>query len=399
MTIGAKSQSGIWVLLACMILTLSLGSVHAFSVFLETLEGRFNASRSDVSLIYSFALASITVSVLFGHFIYNRLHPVLLVSLILLFAAAGCAIAGQATNLQMAWLGYSVLFGSANGFGYGFALKFSAQSNPDIKGFAMGCVTATYALGAAVAPVPFKLLLNLGGFTSAMNGLAIALLIILLPVTFLVVKGKAQLKITQFEKNSNLKRQRWLVVKLWLGYGTAVATGLMIMGHATGIAKAGGLNGQLVVYAPIVIAIFNMFGSLMGGWLADRAPIRLVLMAFPAFSVISLLMISLFDHGFATICGLAFIGFAYGATIVAYPAAVSSLFGVVFGVRVYGQIFTAWGIAGLLAPWFAGILFERFGDYKVALALAAAIGLASLVTARFFPANIGINSDIKKNIY
>ena len=120
----------------------------------------------------------------------------------------------------------------------------------------MGCVTATYALGAAVAPVPFKLLLNLGGFTSAMNGLAITLLIILLPVTFLVVKGKAQLKLSKFEKHSNLKQKRWLIVKLWLGYGTAVATGLMTMGHATGIARAGGLNEQLVVYAPIVIAIF-----------------------------------------------------------------------------------------------------------------------------------------------
>ena len=119
---------------------LGVHDIDAFSGFCaclfrlsRTLEGRFNASRSDVSLIYSFALASITVSVLFGHFIYNRLHPVLLVSLILLFAAAGCAIAAQATNLQMAWLGYSVFFGSANGFGYGFALKFSAQSNPDIK--------------------------------------------------------------------------------------------------------------------------------------------------------------------------------------------------------------------------------------------------------------------------
>ena len=139
-----------------------------------------------------------------------------------------------------------------------------------------------------------------------------------------------------------------------------------------------------------------MFGSLMGGWLSDKVPIRLALMVFPAFSVISLLMISLLDDGIATICGLAFIGFSYGATIVAYPAAVSSLFGVVSGVRVYGQIFTAWGITGLLAPWFAGILFERFGNYNEALAVAAAIGLASLVTAHFFPANIGINPDIKK---
>ena len=381
------------VLLACMILTIALGSLHAFSVFLETLEGHFEASRSDVSLIYSFALAALTISVLFGHLFYDRLRPVFLVSLILILAAAGSALAAQATNLPMVWLGYSLLFGGANGLGYGFALQCAAQSNPDMKGVAMGCVTATYALGAALAPIPFELLLRLGGFASAMNGLAIVLLAILPLAAFLLHKGKARLKATKPRKNGKSIRQIWLVVKLWLGYGTAVAAGLMIMGHATGIAKASGLNAQLVVSAPIVIAVFNMFGSLVGGWFADKATVRQTVMAFSALSVFALFAIALFGGGAMTICGLALIGFAYGGTIVAYPAAVASMFGVVAGVRVYGRVFTAWGIAGLFAPWFAGILFERSGDYQIALAAAAIVGAASLITARFLPFDGGVVPD------
>ena len=384
---GSISRNGILVLLACMILTLSLGSVHAFSIFLENLEGRFDVSRSEVSLIYSFALASITVSVLFGHLIYNYLHPVLLVLLIAITAATGCALAAQAMNLHMIWLGYSVLFGGANGLGYGFALQCSAQANPQIKGLSMGCVTATYALGAALAPVPFEILLNQGGFTLAMNGFAIAMLIISPFVAYLLVKGKAVLKVTTPKENRISPRQRWLIVKLWLGYGTAVAAGLMIMGHATEIAKAGGIDDQKVVYAPIIIALFNMLGSLVGGWFSDQATVRQNVMAFPALSVISLIIITVFGGDLLTVCGLALIGFAYGATIVAYPAAVATLFGVVSGVHVYGRIFTAWGMAGLFAPWFSGVLFERFGNYQMALATAAVVGVASVAIAHFFPAD------------
>ncbi len=40
------------------LLTLSLGSIHAFSVFVEPFELRFGARRAAVSLVYSFALVS-----------------------------------------------------------------------------------------------------------------------------------------------------------------------------------------------------------------------------------------------------------------------------------------------------------------------------------------------------
>ena len=46
--------------------------------------------------------------------------------------------------------------------------------------------------------------------------------------------------------------------------------------------------------------------------------------------------------------------------------------------RIYGRVFTAWGAAGLLGPWLAGVLFDLSGDYRIALLVAAAIGLGSV---------------------
>lgn len=379
-------RNGVLVLLACMALTLVLGSVHAFSVFLEPLENDFGALRSDVSLIYSSALVCLTVCVLFGHRVYSYLSPALFVTIVCLLAAVGCVIAGQATDLSMILLGYGVMFGAANGLGYGFALQCVAQANPGQKGLVIGLITAAYALGAAVAPIPFEMLLNDGGFTAAMNGFAIVMLASAPVIAGLLMKGKAFVKAEAVTENHNTSPgHHRLVAKLWLGYGTAVAAGLMVIGHATGIARAGGLSSQLVLLAPIVIAISNMFGSVMGGWMADRVTVRRTVMAFPVISAASLFILAYFDGVQVVLGGLALVGFTYGATIGAYPAVVASLFGVVGSARIYGRVFTAWGTAGLFAPWFAGVLFESTGDYKVALMVAGSLGFVSLVTVWFLP--------------
>ncbi len=57
-------------LLASMLVTFVLGSVHAFSVFLVPLETLLQQTRSEISLIYSFAL---TLAVLLGYRAYGLL--------------------------------------------------------------------------------------------------------------------------------------------------------------------------------------------------------------------------------------------------------------------------------------------------------------------------------------
>lgn len=72
------------------------------------------------------------------------------------------------------------------------------------------------------------------------------------------------------------------------------------------------------------------------------------------------------------------VGGSYGALIAVYPVAVSDRFGPRASARIYGRVFTAWGLAGLVGPWGAGALFDMFGNYSLATALASAISPVSL---------------------
>ena len=129
------------------------------------------------------------------------------------------------------------------------------------------------------------------------------------------------------------------------------------------------------------VAVCNMVGSFAGGWLVDRLSQSKLLTGLPLMSAIALSVLSIVDSGFATLLCLGLVGLVYGAIIAAYPAVVAKLFGMTDGPRVYGRVFTAWGTAGLIAPWFAGYLFDYTGGYGVAITAAAAMSCASAVFA------------------
>ncbi|MDE0114248.1 MAG: hypothetical protein OXN84_18415, partial [Albidovulum sp.] len=63
------------------------------------------------------------------------------------------------------------------------------------------------------------------------------------------------------------------------------------------------------------------------------------------------------------------------------PTLTRGMFGSALFGRVFSLIFSAWGIAGLTAPWLAGRIFDQWGDYRFAFILAlGATVLASLLS-------------------
>ena len=155
---------------------------------------------------------------------------------------------------------------------------------------------------------------------------------------------------------------------------------MMTIGHASGIARANGWQGVAWI-TPALAALFNMVGAFAGGWLADRiAPLKL-LTALPVISAAALLVILGTQSGGSALIGLSFVGFTYGAIIAVFPSTLAKVFGTAAGARVYGKVFTAWGSAGLLAPWLAGHLYDRSNRYSTALSVAVALSLVAAVTA------------------
>lgn len=370
-----KSNQGMHVLVAAAALAVVLGSIHAFSVLLIPLETLFEVSRASVSATYSLALGALTLSVLWGHRIFAIWSADRFVLGIGLLSAAGAWVAAMAGSLPVVWIGYSLLFGGANGLGYGFGLQIAAQANTGREGKAMGTVTAAYALGATVAPALFSYAVTSGGFHLAMLGLAVAILVA-------ASASAALLKISgfKFQVNEDSGTAPPLppdgLALLWVAYGSGVSGGLMIIGHAAGIASAQRLEAASWI-APAVISVSNLAGSLIVGRLMDHFSARWLLSAFPFISAISVGALALTPSPAVMLACFAGVGFTYGGIIAAYPATIAKVFGAKSSPQIYGRVFTAWGLAGLVAPWLAGKFFAVTGNYSTALWVAAVLATIS----------------------
>ena len=371
-----------------MLVTLALGSIHAFSIFISPLETSFSASRSSVSLVYSLALVSLTLLVLYGYRFYHRATPGRIVLGTCTIAALGISIAALASDLWQIFFGYSLIFGAANGLGYGFVLQLASRAMPKNKGFAMGAVTAAYAIGATIFARLLAEFITPQSAAQALWTLAGTILVAgILAATMLRLTGIRFQSGKQTDDSGTGVRSQMLL--FWIAYGSSVFAGLMAIGHAAGIVQSGdntvNVSAKFAIWGAVLIGAGNAIGGFIGGYLSDRISIRTLLIVLPVLSASCLFVIAVTESSSYTPAFLSLVGLSYGAIIAVYPHAINLQFGELLGPKIYGRVFTAWGFSGLVGPWLAGVLFDQTGGYTLPLICAAITAALSAMIIAFSP--------------
>jgi len=367
-----------------MLITFVLGSVHAFSVLLVPLEELLQLARSEISLLYSFALVSITLAVTIGYRIYGLVPAWWLVLLVGLAAAAGLGISAMARDWWSMFFGYSLAFGFANGIGYGYCLQLAGRVMPVRRGMAMGAVTAAYAVGSIVFARVFAWRIGADSVASALGFVAVAILASAVLAAIVMRAAGASYGPDAVAGDSRRRPLgRPMLLRFWFAYMSGVFAGLMAIGHAAGIALARGADAGLAAWAAVIVGVGSALGGFAAGWMVDRWGVFRFLVGLPLLSAAALLAIGAAPGAAATLVLLAVVGFGYGSIIAVYPVAISICFAE-RGAEAYGRVFIAWGFAGLLAPWCAGLVYDSSGGYGPAMLIAALVALVSGVSAALF---------------
>ena len=363
-------------LVGCVLLSGVLGSIHAYSLFIESFESDLGVGRGEAGAPYSVALASLTVVVLVSHLLFRLVPGPLVVLIASGGAAIGLLLAASANSLAGVVLGYGVVFGAFNGLGYAFSLQRASESNPDRRGFALGLVTAAYALGGASTALVLDKQVAASGATSGLRWLALAIAVTGIVTSVLLTNNDSPVHGSPARLSSaNLR----ILAPLWTAYLLAVLAGLMALGHAAAIVDdAGGPGGAAVVAAGLASASGGLWIALV----ADRTATDRLLRLLPLGSAVVLVIAAVVSHGVVLMVAVAGIAFTYGALIAIYPLAVAQRFGQDGYSRAYGRVFTAWGTAGLVGPVGAGHLFEVTGSYRIPMLMAAVAAIGSSVVAR-----------------
>jgi MFS family permease len=179
--------------------------------------------------------------------------------------------------------------------------------------------------------------------------------------------------------------RRGAIAVLWAGFFFGAFSGLLAISHAAGMAAAAGATVPMVALAAALISVGNGIGRIVSGTLIDHVSARAILAIAGLISLAAQVFLAAAPAPANAVIALSIVGLAYGMTASGYPAAVSHIFGHERVSAVFGRVFTAWGVAGLLAAPLGGYIFDRTGGYGISLWIGAGAAVLSILCTALIP--------------
>jgi OFA family oxalate/formate antiporter-like MFS transporter len=389
----AASISRWWRLLGAILMTLALGTLYAWSVFVAPLEHEFGWKRAQTSAVFTVAAVMFAASLLLAGKLQDRFGPFWVSMTGSILISLSFFLFSYTTSLYFLYFFYGVLGGVGTGFGYGTVVPVMAKWFPERTGLAIGLALAGFGSGSAIFGSFANLVLfpRFGWRASCMI-LGAMFLVMTMTAAFLLKNPVVRLHQTGINSvfSTVTTRHQYTPIEvlrtpafylLWLGFGLGSTAGLMVISQLIPFANSQGISSATLATLGLVAGAFgNVSGRVLSGWLSDfmgRLNTLRVVLAISCVAMPALFWVG--AHLTALYVLIYFVYFSYGAQASVIPATVSDFWGTRHAGTNYGSLFTAWGFAGILGPTIGGVLFDKYRDYGVAFYTAAALAVVALI--------------------
>ncbi len=369
----------ILLVIAAILIQVCLGTVYAFSVFVNPLKETMGWSLNQVSLAFTLCLASFTVFMNVAGRVQDSKGPRVTATIGGLLLGCGLIWSGRVSSLLGFYLAYGVIAGAGIGFGYVAPISTLVQWFPERKALMSGLAVFGFGAGPLVLAPTATYLIGLYGVNMTLTLVGVAFL--------LLVSGSAQFlslpqqkgakKAAEFEYKQSIW-QTGNFWRLWLYFLIGAGAGLMVISQAAPLAQElAGLSATEAAGIVGLLALTNGLGRLLWGYIADKFGYeRAIAFIFALFSLDLLLILQLAVNQWLLSLGLLMAAFCFGGVLALMPALTSKYFGDAQLGRNYALVFSAYGVAGVLGPMAISTIYTRTGGYMLALWF---YGIASLL--------------------
>ncbi len=371
-------------LISAALICFCAGGLYGWSALIPVVENKFNGSTEQSGLVFSIAIVAFSIAVIVSPRFppnFNGLRGCVL------FGLCGAMCLVVAMMVPTYWLfliAFGLGFGVCSGAIYINALATAAQaSRPAVI---TPLMVASFGMGGAVYGLVWRSLVTQGWSAHALLPLVISLVVACL-AGYIVDRRSIRLLVSLKEVSSNSTQvaKPGLFMLLWFSFALGSAGGLMVLGLAGKIVDSIGATATLTSIAIAGAAIGNTIGRLsVSGFNYAIQPVNTALLAV-SVAAIGLIIMATTALPLLVVAGLITVAAGYGAVASTIPALVVSIYGKEKFARVFSYLFSAWGVAGLVAPWLAGVIHDRTGDFQMAtlVALLATIGaVATLLSLK-----------------
>jgi len=396
-------ESKRWVIaIAAIVMQLCLGTVYAWSVFKKPFMTAHGWGETETQVTFMICIGMIGIAAAFGGTLVDKKGPKFVATIGGILFGIGTLLAGLADQLGSIWLlylGFGVIAGIGNGFGYITPIATLIRWFPDKRGLVTGLAVMGFGGGAffmgKIAP---PMVISMGvAQTFYIWGVIFLILVTAsaqlyknppkgwLPAGF-TPKATGVSAAQSFTFDEAVKTPQWWM--LWGMLFLNISAGLGLISQlspmaqdvikkadptiaAAALALAG---GSILAYA----SIFNGLGRLFWAWTSDAIGRKNVFIAmFITQAALYILLPQIGNQMIFTVISCYLLA-CYGGGFATMPAFVADSFGPGYIGKVYGMMLTAWAAAGIVGP----LVFAAIKG--VALYVAAGLLIVGLLLALGF---------------
>lgn len=404
MSSSPSYRRGWSVVLAGTAINLALGVLYAWSIFKAAIldsikaggEGAFNWSASSVNDPYALACLLFAFSMIIAGRMQDKIGPRATCIIGGLLVGGGFFIASLSTNYWVWMAGFGVMFGLGMGFGYSAATPPALRWFPPAKtGLIAGIVVAGFGLAPVyIAPLSNFLLKSFGILQSMMIlgiafGAVVCLFALMLqnpPAGYVAdPNAKAVAKKSVVEDKTPMQiLGTGKFYALWVCFFIGAGAGLMVIGSATGLAKAS--LGEWAFLVVAVMSIGNAAGRVIAGVVSDkigRANTLIIALVFQAALMFAAIPVvdGTYSNALVLVLLVTFMVFNYGTNLSLFPSFAKDLWGVKnYGIN-YGILFSAWGVGAFALVKVGEMLKAKTGSFTMSFAVAGVLLMIAAMMA------------------
>lgn len=357
------------------------GGLYGWSALIAPLQDAFAVSTAQTGLVFSCALAAFTAAVLGAPYVPAVRDPGLRLALFGLVGASCLALACRSGTYGAFVLWFSGGFGASSGAIYITSLNIAARS--DFRSVATPAMVAGFGIGGALFGPLWRRMAETGwgldGLWLLAAGLAGTAACVL---AFGAGPGTGA---GQFRPAARAPLAEpipgAILALVWSTFALGSFAGLMVLGLAAKMLDAAGAKAALSAAVLAGIAIGNTAGRLSVAGVNRALSPFAGLAISPGLAAAGLITALCAPGPGGVGLGLCLVAAGYGVMASAVPSVTQAVFGPDRFERAFALVFTAWGLAGFLAPWIAGATFDATGGFDRAILIGIAATASGAATA------------------
>jgi MFS transporter, OFA family, oxalate/formate antiporter len=369
------------VLAAFTLMFMGFGAVYSFAAFFTAFQSEFDASRANVSLVFSLSALLWFSAGVPGGMLADRFGPRGVCLAGALFLAGGLALAANAPSVELLYLTYSIGVGLGIGLSYVPSVAAVQQAFVTHRGLASGIAVSGIGAGNLVIPLAAAWLIGLIGWRHAYLTLAAAMLVLSVPAALALGGRKSVRKGVDGAPLPGMSLSEGLrSAPFWLMYGVTlpICVGFFVpMVHLVPYALDAGLTEAQGVSLVSLLGLGSLLGRFFVGGIADRLGHMRSLMAISAGLGLMFLLWWMSKSYLPLAVFAVVFGSLYGGYVALAPTVCMDIFGPRALSAIIGSLYTAAGLGTLVGPTFAGATFDATGSYDLSILACAVLSFAS----------------------